>query len=162
MKRSAPLVRRTPLKPSTKRMKRQHRACGRPTPEQQEHQDAQRAHGCAMCRLLGLDFKDLKPGMSPCGRTQVHHRTTGDLHGQLQLGQDETVALGDYHHEGTPKPGYNNASMRAKFGPSLALHKRAFVDLLEEKLGERSTAALQRWQDERIASVPVPEADYAF
>lgn len=32
----------------------------------------------------------------------------------------------------------------------LAHHKRAFVDLIAEKLGERSTAALQAWQDDQI------------
>lgn len=150
MKRSAPLQRRTPLKPGTKRMKRRHRACGAPTPEQQAHQDHQRAHGCAMCHLLGLDFSGLSSGMSPCGRTAVHHRTTGDLHGNLQLGQDATVGLGDWHHQGIPKRGFNQRSMLAKYGPSLQLHKRAFVDLIAEKLGERSTAALQRWQDAQL------------
>lgn len=163
MKRSAPLVRRTPLRrgaplkpgkplqPSKKRMKQQHRACGRATAHQQAHQDAQRAHGCALCRLLGLDFRGLPVGISPCGVTEVHHRTVGDLHGNLQLGQDDTVGLGRYHHQGDPKPGFNLASMRAKFGPSLKHHKRAFLDLIEEKLGERGTAALQRWQDQQIA-----------
>jgi hypothetical protein len=148
MKRSGPLVRhkplerKTPLRPGTKRMKRRHRACGAPTKAQQAHQDAQRADGCAMCLLLELD--------DACGPVRVHHRTVGDLHGNLQLGQDETVCLGDWHHQGIPKPGFNLEAMRAKFGPSLHHHKKAFLELIAEKLGERSTEALQRWQDERI------------
>lgn len=123
-------------------MKRRHRAIGSPSRAQQAHQDAQRAHGCAMCLLLGLH--------QACGAVRVHHRTTSDLHGQLQLGQDHTVALGDWHHQGVPLPGHTIDLMRERFGPSLHHHKRAFLDLLLDKLGERSTAALQQWQDARI------------
>lgn len=132
-------------------MKRRHRAIGAPTKAQQAHQDAQRAHGCAMCRLLG--------NREECGPVRIHHRNVGDLAGNLQLGQGETVALGDWHHQGILL--VDRASfrlrflkpdeMRERFGPSLHHHKRAFLDLIAEKLGERSVAALQRWQDEQIA-----------
>ena len=151
--RRTPLIRRTPLKPGKKRMKQRHRAIGAPTVEQQAHQDAQRAHGCAMCHLLDLDFAGLKPGYSPCGRTAIHHLNTGDLAGNRQLSQDDTVALGDYHHQGIPKPGFNNASMRAKFGPNLHDHKRDFLDAIALHLVERSVKALQRWQDAQLAPV---------
>ena len=122
-------------------MKRRHRAIGSPTKAQQAHQDRQREAGCAMCHLLGC---------RPCGPVRIHHRTTGDLHGNLQLGQDQTVALGDWHHQGIPLPGYGLEAMRQLFGPSLHHHKRAFLDVLHDKLGERSTAALQRYQDARL------------
>lgn len=144
--RRVPLQRKTPLKPGTKRMKRRHRACGPPNAAQQAHQDLQRAHGCAFCLLLGL-------ARDACGIVRVHHRTTGDLHGNLQLGQDDTVALGDYHHQGIPKRGLNEDAMRAAYGPSLALHKRAFLEAIAERLGERSTAALQRWQDAQLTNI---------
>lgn len=150
MKRNKPMQRHTPLKPgkglkrSTKRMKQRHRACGAPSKAQQAHQDLQRADGCAMCLLL--DFSK-----DACGPVRVHHRTIGDLHGNVQLGQDDTVGLGDWHHQGVLMEEYpTRDAMRAKFGPSLQHHKRAFLDLIAERLGERSTAALQRWQDERI------------
>lgn len=123
-----------------KGLRRRHRAVGAPTVAEQAYQDAQRENGCAMCLLLGF------PG-NACGPVRVHHRTTGDLHGQKQLGQDATVGLGDWHHQGIPLPGRQEPTMRNSFGPSLALHKRAFVDLLQESLGERSTEALQRFQD---------------
>lgn len=156
--RRKPLVRRAPLKPGTKRMKQRRRAIGNPTAVQQAHQDAQRAHGCAMCHLLGLSFAGQAPDWSPCGPTRVHHRTTGDLHGNPQLGQDETVGLGDYHHQGIPIGVVENGrsrfltddEMRERFGPSLQLHKRAFLGVIAERLGERSTAALQRWQDAQL------------
>lgn len=157
--RRTPLQRKTPLKPGTKRMKRRHRACGPPTAAQQEHQDAQRAHGCAMCHLLELDFGGLPAGVSPCGRTAIHHINTGDLAGNKQLGQGDTVGLGDYHHQGRPKPGFNSASMRAKYGPSLFDNKRAFLDLIADQLGERSVCALQRWQD---AQLTAEDIDHAF
>lgn len=141
-------------------MKRRYRAIGTPTKAQQARQDAQRAHGCAMCHLLGLSFRGLQQGMSPCGPTRIHHLTTGDLHGQKQLGQDFTVALGDWHHQGIlmentrsvfqPYGFLSTNEMRNRFGPSLAHHKRAFLDVIADNLGERSTAALQRWQEQQI------------
>lgn len=142
----------------SKGLRSRHRAIGPPTQEEQAAQDAQRAHGCAMCRLLGFSFRGLQEGMSPCGPTRVHHRTTGDLHGQKQLGQGATVALGDWHHQGilmVDRRSFHlrflsRDEMQDRYGPSLAHHKRAFVDLLADLLGERSTAALQAWQDEQI------------
>lgn len=123
-------------------MKRRYRAIGNPTKAQQAHQDAQREHGCAACHLRG--------NRQACGPVRVHHRTTGDLHGQKQLGQDETVALGDWHHQGVVLEHYTVQSMRDAFGPSLHHHKREFVNWLQDRLGERSTAALQQWQDQQI------------
>ena len=123
-------------------MKRRHRAIGSPTKEQQAQQDAQRDHGCAACHL--------RRNRKACGPVRVHHRTTGDLHGQKQLGQDHTVALGDWHHQGVILPGYTVQTMREAFGPSLHHHKRDFINWLQDVLGERSTGALQAWQDEQI------------
>lgn len=124
-------------------MRRRYRAIGNPTAAQQAHQDAQRADGCAACHL--------RHNRMACGPVRIHHRTTGDLHGNKQLGQDFTVALGDWHHQGVILPGYTVATMRDEFGPSLHHHKRDFVEWLQDTLGERSTAALQAYQDARIA-----------
>ena len=123
-----------------KGLKSRHRAIGTATQAEQAYQDAQRASGCAMCLLLGLP-------RNACGPVRVHHRTTGDLHGQKQLGHDATVGLGDWHHQGIPLEGRQEASMRNSFGPSLYWHKRDFVEYLQDTLGERSTDALQRFQD---------------
>lgn len=131
-------------------MKRRHRAIGSPTKAEQANQDAQRAHGCAACLLRGNAMFS--------GAVRVHHRTTGDLHGQKQLGQDQTVALCDWHHQGILE--FDPSSfhlklrsadeMREIYGPSLHHHKRDFVEWLQDVLGERSTGALQRWQEEQI------------
>jgi hypothetical protein len=134
------------VKTNAKRLKSRHRAIGNPTKAEQAHQDKQRADGCAMCILLG--FK-----RNACGPVRIHHRTTGDKHGQLQLGQDATVALGDWHHQGILMERYPKVTlMLERFGPSLQLQKRAFVELIQTRLGERSTAALQQFQDHRIAT----------
>lgn len=145
--RHKPLVRKTPLnpgkglRPSRKRMKSRHRAIGAATKAEQTQQDSQRAKGCAVCLLLGL-------ARDACGPVEIHHRTTGDLHGQKQLGQGETVALGSWHHRGALLPHLPTVTgMLAHFGPSLHHHKRAFLELIADRLGERSTEALQRYQD---------------
>lgn len=139
-------------------MRRRHRAIGSPTRSEQAQQEAQRAHGCAMCRLLGFSFRGLQEGMSPCGPTRIHHRNVGDLAGNKQIGQGATVALGDWHHQGILMEDRSSFhlryltrdAMRDKFGPSLAHHKRAFLEVIADHLGERSTAALQAWQIEQI------------
>lgn len=123
-------------------MKFRYRAIGSPTAAQQAYQDAQRAHGCAACHLRGNHKQP--------GATEIHHRTTGDLHGQKQLGQDATVALCSWHHRGLPLYGQTQAVMRDTYGPSLAYHKRDFLSWLQDTLGERSTEALQQWADQRI------------
>lgn len=143
MIRTKPLTRKVGLKPSTKPMRRRHRAIGRPTEAEQAAQDAQRAKGCAMCHLLRCK--------RPCGHTRVHHLTTGDLHGQKQRGQSATVALGDWHHQGVLLPQFPSVeAMRREFGPSFHHHKRDFLNLLQDNLGERSMAALQRYQQEQM------------
>lgn len=123
---------------------RRGRSTGNPTKAQQAMQDAQRADGCAMCLLLGFSRDE-------CGPVRVHHRTVGDLHGNKRLGQDYTVGLGDWHHQGVLMHHLPTVdAMRDRFGPSLHHHKRAFLDVLADHLGERSTAALQQFQDDRI------------
>lgn len=132
------MIRRKPLQPGTKRMKSRRRAIGAATVAEQAQQDSQRRKGCAVCRLLDVDTNRA---------IHIHHRTVGDLHGNKQLGQGETVALCAWHHAG--ELGYfpTVAGMLAHYGPSLHHHKRAFLAMIAERLGERSTAALQRWQD---------------
>ncbi len=124
-------------------MKSRYRAIGNPTKVQQAHQDAQREHGCAACYL--------RKNKRQCGPVRIHHRNIGDMHGQKQLGQEYTVALGDWHHQGIPIEGRSLEQMRDEFGPSLHHHKRDFVEWIQDNLGERSTAALQRYQDSFLA-----------
>jgi len=122
------------------RLRRRYRAIGNATKAQKAYHDAICELGCVACILRGND--------AACGFTRVHHRTTGDLHGQKQLGHSDVVALGDWHHQGVLIEGETVDSMLRKFGPSLHHHKCQFLDWIAEELGERSTAALQRYQDD--------------
>ncbi len=122
-------------------MKRRYRAIGNPTAAQKAYHDAQSAFGCAMCKLIGV--RQLQ-------KTEIHHRTIGDMHGQKQLGHDQTVALCSWHHRGELMERYpSEAAMRERLGPSFKAHKKDFLCLIWDVLGERSTAALQRWADEQ-------------
>ena len=134
------LTRKVPLRPGTKRMKRRYRAIGNANAAQKAYHDAQTAAGCAFCLLV----KCRQPN-----RTELHHRTTGDLHGQKQLGQGCTVGLCAYHHRGELRHDTPSVdAMRAKYGPNLKDHKRDFLNVIEDNLGERGTGALQRWADQ--------------
>lgn len=124
-------------------MKRRYRAIGSITASQQAKQDAHRADGCAACHL--------RHNKSQPGPTEIHHRNLSDYAGQKQLGHDCVVGLCSWHHRGVILPGYTVATMRDEFGPSLHHHKRDFVNWLQDTLGERSTVALQAFQDARIA-----------
>lgn len=127
----------------TKGLRRRYRAIGNPTKAEQAQQDLQRAHGCAMCLLMGHE-------RDACGPVRIHHRTVGDLHGNKQLGQEHTVGLGDWHHQGIPHEGLQADEMVRRYGPSLHGQKRDFLNSIQDMLGERSTAALQAWQDQQI------------
>ena len=133
-------------------MKRRYRAIGNPTASQQRHQDAQRADGCAFCRMLGFSFRGLQDGsvaMRSDRDTPSHH---GRPAREQARGQDHTVALGRRHHRGSLMMHLPTIPlMREKFGPSFQHHKRAFLEVIADNLGERSTAALQQFQDDRIA-----------
>lgn len=123
-------------------MKSRYRAIGNPTKAEQAYQDAARACGCMACLLRRNKFQ--------AGVTEIHHRTTGDCHGQKQLGHALVVALCSWHHRGVTFPGMTILAMRERYGPSLAHHKRDFIEWIQDNLGERSTAALQRYQDQQI------------
>ena len=92
------------------------RAIPKPTPEQQARQDKARAMGCIACRMDGV--------ANQCGWSQIHHQTQSGR----QLGQDETVCLGAWHHMGQCLPGYTSTDMKIEFGPSLAKGSKPFYE----------------------------------
>lgn len=74
--------------------------------------------GCIACRMVGV-FGE------PC---QIHHITNlGKRVGGKEQHQ-YTLGLCPWHHQGHYKEGYNERDMVAMLGPSLELHKRAFVE----------------------------------
>lgn len=125
------------------------RTIPRPTRAQQAHQDAQRAHGCAVCRFRFAQGAQ----MTVLGDVEIHHRNEGDMHGSRQIGQHATVALCRYHHTGVLLTGHTRDAMRRIYGPSFALHARDFrlwtQDVLPDFEG-RGTERWQAWQDAQI------------
>ncbi len=125
------------------------RAIGSPTKAQKAYQDRVRneVNACVMCLLLGCPEQ--------CGAVRLHHRTLDDKHGQLQLGQDKVVLLGDWHHQGVLMEAYPTVDlMLARFGPSFHHHKRAFLQAVADKLYASGTEALQDLQDAMLNGVP--------
>ena len=125
------------------------RAIKAATVAEADYQDRARALGCVVCRWL-LDHGWKLP--SQCGYTHIHHRNTGDLHGQKQLGQNEVVAMGGWHHDGVLLPGYTTETMRETFGPSFKATPRDFRVWTDDVLPGygRGTEAWQRYQDELL------------
>lgn len=61
-----------------------------------------------------------------CGKTQVHHLNFDGKAGQKRRGDDFTIPLGDFHHQGIPKRNWTTRQMTQVYGPSLALQSKAF------------------------------------
>ena len=122
------------------------RAIGNPAPDEQRYQDDQRERGCASCALRGNSQQG--------GRTEIHHRTIGDLHGQKQLGHRFTIPLCSWCHRAECLPGMTCSDMLGDYGLSFARHKVKFLEEIERELGERTTEALQRWFDEENGIEP--------
>ena len=96
------------------------RAIAPPTAEQQARQDAARELGCIACR----QWKNYPMMKTQCGPSEIHHQTRSGS--GRQIGQDETVCLGSWHHRAICLPGYTASQMEAEFGPSLARGSKPF------------------------------------
>jgi hypothetical protein len=76
--------------------------------------------GCLACWMIG--FPDVYP--------EIHHQNLGEHAGQKQLGDEFTVPLCGWHHQG-----HGPASLYETLGPSLKLHTAEF----REKFGSDET-----------------------
>lgn len=72
--------------------------------------------GCLACWMIG--FMDVYP--------EIHHQNLDEHAGQKRLGDEFTVPLCGWHHQG-----HGPASLYETLGPSLKLHAREF----REKFG---------------------------
>jgi len=153
----------TPIRPSTKpwpsalkprkAMKSRKRAIAAPTKAEQDYQDRARALGCVVCRFR-IEAGMQSPTWGQCGATHIHHRNTGDLHGQKQIGQHAVVALGSYHHDGVIEidmPPMGMDDMREIYGPSFkhAADFRAWTAEVLPGMG-KGTEAWQAQQDKYL------------
>lgn len=122
------------------------RAIGNATKAQKAYHDRACSLGCVVCRYR----------IEHCGQrvqpneNQLHHRNTGDLHGQKQLGQDQVVSMCGWHHDGVQILGQTIGQMRQAYGPSFKHHARDFRIWTDDAIGGRGTEAWQRYQDELL------------
>ncbi len=86
---------------------------GAPTKDEKRRLDQLAALGCVACRV------SYRVG---CGPLEIHHL----LRGNKRRGHMFTIPLGRWHHRGEPLEGRTKTYMRALYGPSLALHGKAF------------------------------------
>lgn len=121
MKRSGPIQRKTPLKPSQARMK-SRRSTGKPTKAEAQRLDAMSRCACLACRMnrqLGW------------GATLMELETHHLLSGGRRVGHMHTVRLCHYHHQGKRLPGAHTSyrAAAAIFGPSLEREPRRFREV---------------------------------
>jgi hypothetical protein len=57
---------------------------------------------------------------------EIHHLNLGGRAGQKRRGDEYTIPLSSWHHRGVPHDGRTASAMRVLYGPSLALHSKAF------------------------------------
>lgn len=88
-----------------------------PTPEEAERMHRLSEMPCIACEVDGHGFV--------CGPTTIHH-IVNKSYRKHSGGHMATLNLGVWHHLGRPLDGHNERQMRAIFGPSLELEKRAF------------------------------------
>lgn len=122
------MVRKTPLRPGTKRM-RQGRSTGKPTQAQQARHDAIKEIGCIVAVIRGLKRVDC----------ELHHLTVGGKHGAKRRGQDHVVGLNPWSHRGETFNGLSVAQCLDLFGPSYAKEPSAFRALYPDERLEAAT-----------------------
>lgn len=92
---------------------------GRITRSQELRFERMREIGCIACWKEG--HRDLI-----CGASENHHLNFDGKAGQRRLGHDFSIPLGQWHHQGIPKPGIRPENMALLFGPSLRLQSKKF------------------------------------
>lgn len=90
----------------------------RPTKAQQVRLDRIHRLPCMCCVVEGV---------AQPFPTRAHHLVDKGYR-KHSGGHDATLPLCDWHHQGFQREGWIKAEMTAKYGPSMALSKRRFVD----------------------------------
>lgn len=80
--------------------------------------DALREIGCVCCLIEGH--------REPCGPVEIHHLVDKGTRAHSG-GNQSTIPLGKYHHQGTPFMDRTVTYMRNRFGPSKRLEGREFT-----------------------------------
>ena len=82
--------------------------------------EAMRDIGCLACLL-----SDMK---SQCGKVTMHHLVDKGYR-EHSGGNQATIPLGEWHHQGIPLMNRTVTWMRNMYGPSMALESKAFAEL---------------------------------
>ncbi len=82
--------------------------------------DALRELGCIAC------FIARNP--TQCGRVTMHHLVDNGYR-KHSGGNQATIPLGEWHHQGYPHMGYTVGHMRMMYGPSMALEGKTFDEV---------------------------------
>lgn len=80
--------------------------------------EALRSIGCVCCLIEGH--------REQCGPVEIHHLVDKGTRAHSG-GNQSTIPLGRYHHQGIPFMDTTVTYMRARFGPSLRLESREFA-----------------------------------
>jgi hypothetical protein len=108
------------------------------TPKAREHRFRRlKEMGCLCCLMQDKHFH--------CGPIEIHHLNGGGQAGQKRRGDEFTIPLGKWHHQGQRLEGYLRVEMERIYGPSLK-SSRAF----RERFG--TDDGLLAYANERIAN----------
>lgn len=91
--------------------------------------------GCLPCRKVGFYTVP-----------EVHHLNLDGHAGQVRRGDEYTIGLCPYHHQGTPHPAFLPDEVRDILGPSL----KRLPNKFREVFGSDDT--LLEWENELIAA----------
>jgi hypothetical protein len=96
----------------------QQRACDVNSRDSKRY-DALRRIGCIACVIDGQECY--------CGVVEIHHLVTNGYR-RLSGGNQATIPLGRFHHQGIPFMDRTVTWMRNMYGPSMALESKAFAE----------------------------------
>lgn len=82
--------------------------------------DAMRDIGCIACLIAR--------NPTQCGKVTMHHLVDNGYR-KHSGGNQATIPLGEWHHQGYPHQGYTTAHMRMMYGPSMALEGKTFDEI---------------------------------
>lgn len=106
------------------------------------------ALGCIACRREGFY----------CVRAEIHHLNLDGKAGQARRGEEFTIPLCPWHHQGKPVPALTIEQTRETYGPSLKLESRKF----RERYGSDDTLLAATNLLIGVTPKAVPEAEAAF
>lgn len=82
---------------------------------------------CVCCRINGRSIA--VRGLENPGQVEIHHLNLGGHAGQKRLGDEFTIPLCRWHHQGVVPPGWQLKEAQSYLGPALSRQSKAFRKL---------------------------------